>query len=184
MSITIITSPAAEPLGLAEAKQFLAVVNDDEDDLIAALIVAARETVEAASGRALIVRRVVETLDQWSFDRRGALALSLTPVSAVYAVRVAGPDGAMATLESGGYALDAAGARLWFSTPPPSPASSIAGIEIEYEAGFGAAASAVPEALRQAVRLTLSAAYEDRRGGAALPEAARGLIGALRVPRL
>ncbi|HWA20765.1 MAG TPA: head-tail connector protein, partial [Caulobacterales bacterium] len=43
MSITIVTPPASEPLSLAEAKLFLRVEHDAEDDLIAALIGAARE---------------------------------------------------------------------------------------------------------------------------------------------
>jgi uncharacterized phiE125 gp8 family phage protein len=84
------------------------------------------------------------------------------------------------------YALDAAHEppRLRFTVAPPSPGAAIAGIEIEYDAGYGDSAADVPEALRQAVRLALAAAYEDRAGAVALPEAARALIGAFRTLHL
>jgi uncharacterized phiE125 gp8 family phage protein len=188
MSITTVTPPAVEPIDLAEAKLFLRVSHDDEDDLITSLIGAAREAVEAASGRALITRRVVETLDQWSFDRRGAQALSFAPVSALHAVRVADVNGAMNALDADDYELDGASAppRVSFDAGvPPSPGSSVAGIEIEYSAGYGAAAGDCPEALRQAVRLTLLCAYEQRDGaGAVPPPAAMALLSAYRMLRL
>jgi uncharacterized phiE125 gp8 family phage protein len=186
MSITIVTPPASEPVSLAEAKLFLRVGHDGEDALIASLIVAAREAVEAAGGRALVTRRVIETLDQWSFDRRWAQPLVLAPASAVHAVRVADASGAMNALDAEDYELDAASQppRLFFPDGlPPAPGSSIAGIEIEYDAGYGPDASDAPEALRQAVRMTVIAAYE-RRDGSVPPPAAMALLAAYRELRL
>jgi len=56
MAITDITPPALEPITLDYAKVFLRVDNDDEDALIADLIRAARERVEALTNSALISR--------------------------------------------------------------------------------------------------------------------------------
>lgn len=181
MPVAIVTPPASEPLSLAEAKLFLRVDHDAEDDLISALVVAAREAVEAYARRALITRRVVETKDQWCFDALDAVRLQLAPVATLHEVRVSGDVIAAET-----YALDAAHdpPRLRFGAPPPSPAHAVAGIEVEYDAGYGADADDVPEALRQAVRLALAAAYEDRHGDVALPEAARALIGPFRTLHL
>ncbi len=179
MSITVVTPPASEPLTLAEGKLFLRVDHGAEDDLITSLITAAREAVEAYARRALITRRVIETKDAWYFDLNGAVRLRLAPATTVHAIRVSG-----GVVPAEIYALDAAHdpPRLGFSQSPPSPAA-IAGIEIEYDAGYGDAGD-VPEALRQAVRLTLAAAYDDRGGAIALPEAARTLIGPFRTLRL
>ncbi|MES1202457.1 MAG: head-tail connector protein [Pseudomonadota bacterium] len=181
MSITIVTPPANEPVSLAEAKLFLRVDHDAEDDLVAALIVAARQAVEAWARRALITRRIIETKDQWCVDALDAVRLRLAPIAALHEIRVSGD-----VVPAETYALDAAHdpPRLRFSISPPSPSAAIAGIEIEYDAGYGANAQDVPEALRQAVRLALAAAYEDRAGAIALPEAARALIGPFRILHL
>lgn len=181
MSIAIVTPPASEPLSLAEAKLFLRVDHDAEDDLVADLIVAAREAVEAWARRALILRRVIETKDNWCFDALGAVRLTLAPIAEIHEIRVSGE-----TISPSNYALDAAHdpPRLRFSAAPPSPSTPVAGIEIEYDAGYGEDAGDVPEALRQAVRLALAAAYEDRAGNVALPEAARTLIGPFRTLHL
>jgi uncharacterized phiE125 gp8 family phage protein len=183
MSITIVAPPASEPISLAEAKLFLRVTHDAEDDLISAMITAAREAVEVYSGRVLITRRVIETFDQWRFDPGGAVRLSVAPATEVHDIRVASADGGMDPLDPDDYALVSAPApRIKFSGgPPPSPMSSIAGIEIEYEAGHGGSAQDAPEVLRQAIRLALAAAYEDRAGVAGLPEAAKALVAPFRA---
>ena len=181
MPSILLTGPSAEPITLAEAKAFLRVEHDDDDDLISALVAGSRIHVETQTRRALITRRVIETKDKWCFDARDAIRLRLAPIAALHEIRVSG-----AVVPAETYALDAAHdpPRLRFSISPPSPSAAIAGIEIEYDAGYGADAQDVPEALRQAVRLALAAAYEDRAGAIALPEAARALIGPFRIVHL
>ena len=58
MPSILLTGPAIEPWSVAEAKSFLRAENDDDDTVIASLIVAARNQVEA--------RRPSARSDRWS----------------------------------------------------------------------------------------------------------------------
>lgn len=52
----LLTAPAIEPITLADAKLHLRVDFDDDDDIITALIIVARQAVEEFVGRALITQ--------------------------------------------------------------------------------------------------------------------------------
>lgn len=187
MSIRIVTPPAAEPVALGEMKTVLRIDHDDEDALIEALIRAARERVEAATGRALITRGVVETLDRWP-ARGGPQRLGVSPVSAVTEVRTRTAAGAATVLAADRYYADLA------ANPPrlvlisgahwPLPGRGSGGIEIQYTAGYGDTPDDVPEALRQAVREIAAEAYD--RGGVqgALAPATQALLAPFRRVRL
>jgi len=70
MSSILLTPPAAEPVTLADAKAWLRVEHDDDDDVIAALIAGARSHVEAQTRRALITQSWRLVLDRWPRDGR------------------------------------------------------------------------------------------------------------------
>src|SRR6185295_19907165 len=65
MPSILLTGPAVEPVTLAEAKLFLRVEHDDDDDLIAALVAGSRIHVEAQTRRALITQTWRLTRDAW-----------------------------------------------------------------------------------------------------------------------
>ncbi len=186
MSVTIVTPPASEPISLAEAKLFLRVDHDDEDDLIALLIAAAREAVETACGRALIVRRVRESLDLWRRDAAGGALLGTGPVSHVAAVRLLAVNGSQSVIDPERYRLDGARdrPRLVFEAGVPATLRSAGGVEIEYDAGFAEDASDLPVGLRLAVMQVVCALYEARQGEARLPETARALLAPFSPVRL
>jgi uncharacterized phiE125 gp8 family phage protein len=69
----ILTAPVAEPLALDEARAFLRADTNDDDELIASLIAAARTHVEALTRRALITQGWRLTLDAWPADGRRRL---------------------------------------------------------------------------------------------------------------
>ncbi len=186
MSIVVVTAPASEPVSLAEAKLFLRVDQNSEDTLISDLIAAAREAVEAACGRALIVRSVRESLDDWRCDSAGAGLLSLGPVASVSAVHVLDDAGAITIVPASDYRLDSAGARARLVFPAGLPARRrlVGGIEITYDAGFSSLASGVPAALRSAVLQVTASLYEARQGEARMPEGARALVQAYQPVRL
>jgi len=178
MSITIVTPPASEPISLAEAKLFLRVDHGGEDSLIATLIQAAREAVEAGCGRALITRRVRENLDIWRREAASGAVLGIGPVSNVIAVRLLADNGAQSVIDPERYRLDGDRDRPRLVFPPGLPATlrSVGGIEIEYNAGFADDAADLPVALRLAALQIVAALYELRQGAAPIPDSARALM--------
>lgn len=178
MSITTITPPASEPVSLAEAKLYLRIDHAHEDDLIQTLISAAREAVEAAIGRALITRRVRESLDIWVREAAQGAVLGLGPVTDVIAVRLLADNGSQSVLDEDRYRLEGQRdrPRLVFASGLPATLRQIGGIEIEYECGFADDAADLPVALRLATLQIVASLYELRHGDAGLPETARALM--------
>jgi uncharacterized phiE125 gp8 family phage protein len=188
MPSILLAGPAAEPVTLAEAKQFLRVEHDDDDDIIAALIAGSRIHVETQTRRALITQNWRLTRDVW--PATGWVALLPVPVKALDAVRVSRSDGTTLTLDVASFALDKsdAPARLSFvHGVPPAPGRAAAGIEIDITCGYGDTSTNVPEPLRHAIRLLVAHWYENRgivaAGGevAVLPQSAAALIAPYRV---
>src|SRR5690606_8163235 len=138
MSITVVTPPASEPISLAEAKLFLRVDHNSEDSLIASLIGAAREAVEAGIGEAMITRRVRESLDIWRRDAVHGAVLGLGPVTNVVAVRLLANNGAQSVIDPERYRLEGNRdrPRLVFPSGFPATLRSAGGIEIEYDCGY------------------------------------------------
>ena len=181
MNRIILDGPAVEPVSLAEMRLFLRLDASDEDDLVAALIVAARITVEAATRLALV--RQTWRLRVPASPRRCPIPLPLAPVIAALAVRQpGGPD-----LASDLYRLDDAAdpARLVLAEGVPDLG---AGLEIDLAVGFGPDAASVPEPLRLAIRV-LAACLHARRGDERgtdepLPASVRALIAPFARARL
>jgi uncharacterized phiE125 gp8 family phage protein len=187
MTLTLIAGPAAEPVSLAEARAHLKLDATDEDALLGALVTAARTLLEAETRRAFMTQSWRLTLDEWP---AGALALPLAPVAGVTAVKVAALSGAMIEMDPGFYEVDAKGeppriaakrGQAW-----PMPATRLAGISVDFEAGYGTAAD-VPMPLRQAVLLLASHWFENREpvgDGVELPLTVSALVARYRRLRL
>ncbi|MEJ0076009.1 MAG: head-tail connector protein [Alphaproteobacteria bacterium] len=188
MPSILLAGPAAEPITLAEAKQFLRVEHDDDDDIVTALIAGSRIHVETQTRRALITQSWRLTRDVWPAS--GCLTLLPVPLKTLDAVRVYKSDGATLALDAAGFTLDRsnAPARLSFvHSAPPAPERPAAGIEIDITCGYGDAGTDVPEPLRQAIRLLVAHWYENRgliavgSEVAVLPQSVAALIAPYRV---
>jgi hypothetical protein len=83
MALKLITAPIAEPLTLAEAKAHLRVDESDDDALIEALIVAARQGAEHITQRALMPQTWELALDQFESEIR----LPKAPLASVIGVK-------------------------------------------------------------------------------------------------
>ena len=187
MASILLNPPAVEPLTLAEAKAYLRVEHDDDDDLIETLIASARTELESKTKRALITQQWRVVLDAWPPD--GRIAVTPAPLREVVAARVYDQDNIAHVLDTEAFVVDTAAAPGVIGFVPWAiavPGRAVAGIELDIECGYGDAASDVPEPLRQAVRLLLAHAYENRSldGAALAPGALASLIAPYRVMSL
>src|SRR5271155_5064675 len=66
-TLQIVEQPLCEPVLLADMKNFLRVDIDDDDELIQGLIVAGRELVESYTGRSLVNKGYLMTLDSFPY---------------------------------------------------------------------------------------------------------------------
>ena len=161
MSEMLLLPPAAEPLSVAEVKAFVRVTHDDDDDLIAALIAAARSHVEALTRRALLTQSWRITLDRWPAD--GRLRLRTGPLRLLLAAHVVDAAGVAHAIDLQGFVVDEAADLI--AAPRfalPAPGRGVAGIALDVELGFGPRPADVPAPLRQALRLLVAHWYENR----------------------
>ncbi|MEQ8405706.1 MAG: phage head-tail connector protein [Oceanicaulis sp.] len=198
MTLHLITPPAAEPVALDDAKTWLRVAHAEEDDLITELIRSAAARVEAETGLALIARSYREVLDAWSARRLSAYGQAVRvargPLISVEAVRTYARDGTPEIWDTAEYRAETGEPGRIIAVYPfslPQPGRAAGGIEIEFTSGFGAAADAVPAALKEAVLRLVAQSYATaepaesaRRGEAGLAEDVAALLRPWRRVRL
>lgn len=165
MGLVLTAAPAVEPVTVDEAKAHLRIDHAEEDALLASLIATSRLHIETALDLALITQGWCWRLDAWPDEK--IVALPIRPVRSVDAVRITAASGSVETLAAERFLLDGTG------TPPrlistdgawPRPGAAALGIEIEFTAGFGSAASDVPAPIRQALLTLVGHWYENRHG--------------------
>jgi uncharacterized phiE125 gp8 family phage protein len=163
MPSILLTGPAVEPVTLTEAKLFLRVEHDDDDDLIAALVAGSRIHVEAQTRRALITQTWRLSRDMW--PESGRLFVLPVPLVSLVAARVYTSSITTQELDLSVFTVDKAPAPalLAFTAGTlPAPGRKLGGIEVDITTGYGAAGANVPEPLRQAIRLLAAHWYENR----------------------
>lgn len=183
MPHSLVTGPLSEPVDLADAKLHLRVDGIDEDMLIEGYISAARLSIEAYAGLALLSQTWDLQLDAWPGP---VVDLNMGPVTSILSVAVDGnslnPD--TYNLAPG---LNARLVRTAGSTWP-APKSLAAGIAVRFTAGFGASGSDVPRDIRHAILMTVAHWYENRElvpgTGDQLTPSARRLLSPYRKLRL
>lgn len=163
MKLTLVSGPAAEPLDLDDVKAHLRIDGDDEDTLLGSLITTSRSHVETAMGLALITQTWRWQADCW--PKGGVVELMTRPIQSVEQVAVRGTDGGETVLDPATYTVDVSGQTGRIAPNDgrwPQPGALLGGIEIGFTAGFGDAATDVPEPVRQALRLLVAHWYEVR----------------------
>lgn len=166
--ITQTVAPSVEPVTLAEVKAHLRVDGSDEDDLLSALIVGAREWAENYTGRAFVDRTLRVDIPDFYDD----ILLPFAPVSAIVSVQYwdTSSPSVQQTLSSDIYDLNRdtvyrKHGESWECVYPRPDA-----VSITFKAGYASNSSPeditenIPQSVKQAMLLAIGDMYENREG--------------------
>lgn len=162
MALIRIAAPASEPLDLATAKLHCRVDGNDDDALITALIVAAREQAEHETGRALVTQTWELVHDVFP----SAFVLRKSPIQSVTSIKYLDiTSGLEQTLDPADYLLDNASEPGYvvpgYGKAWPASFAVPNAVRCRYVCGYGAAA-AVPQAIKQWMLLAVGTMYAQR----------------------
>lgn len=189
----LVSGPAAPLLTTAEAKAHLRVDFADDDTLIDAYVKAATDLVDAEwgeLGRALVTQRWKLTMP--FFPAGGEIVLPIPPVQQVTHFQYYDTTQTLQDLDVNAYRLivNDEDAHIYLVSGYSWPAlyDRADAVQIQYDAGYGDAASDVPEGVRLAVRLMVGHWYENRaavteRSMSEMPLGIRAILNKYRVVR-
>lgn len=163
----VIVAPPVEPITLAEVKLDRAIDHALHDDLLRALIHAARDYVEEYCGVSLVTQT-----REVGFDAFGSqLEIPYGPVQEIVSIEYLNGDSVSTPFT--GYQIDTGGriARVdaAYGTAWPTALGALNAITVRYIAGFPPIEGSptdytgnVPGAIKQAMRLMVGTWYENR----------------------
>tara|TARA_B100000809_G_scaffold154054_1_gene151421 strand:- start:2254 stop:2877 length:624 start_codon:yes stop_codon:yes gene_type:complete len=159
------TAAAAEPLTAAECRSHLNLDETYYDTTLDNLVIAARQTVESVTGRQLITATYDLTLDKFPAGRK-VLPLPKGQLQSVSAITYTDTAGISATWTASDYIVstkrDPGSVTPDYDKVWPSARSVRDAVQIRFVAGYGDAASDVPQAIKQAILLLVGHLFENR----------------------
>ena len=160
MNYSIVTQPSVEPLTLSEVKIYLRVDGTTEDNLITALIVAARQHIENYTWRPLCTQTWNLNLDY--SEVKEYIGVSKAPVQSITHIKYFDATETQQTVSTGDYQSDVINepARIHFYDLP-SVYDRMNTMEIRFVCGYGVAAS-VPDAIKEAMYMLIGHWYQHR----------------------
>ena len=162
--ITQTVAPAETPISLAEAKAHLRVDTSDEDALITTLIEAATVMAQTYTRRQFVSATYAQTFD--AFPASGVIELGRHPLVRVTSITYTDADGNTdQTWSSAKYTVVSA-PLVGYVVPAydeefPATREVPNAVTVTYVAGYGAA-SAVPDAIKAAIKLIVGDLFEHR----------------------
>ncbi len=176
MRLKLKTAPAVEPITLDEAKLHLRVDSADDNALITALITTARQLAEKETHRVFITQTWEMYLDYAPVE----IDIPKPPLQATgLSIKVIDEAGTETIVSATLYDIDASDnspgrVRLRSGCAWPSH-RGFASFVIEFKAGYGLAATDIPEALKQGILQLLSYLY-DNRGAEEIPKGIKAMF--------
>lgn len=167
----IFTQTGAEPVALADAKNYLRIDQSSDDSLVTALVQSARSTAEKYINKIIVQKTVTMTMDMLP----GGIGFKLPygPVQSLSSITLTDNTGTTTTWDSSNYTLDISGQRVIYSAIAVFPTSYnvASSVVVTYVAGYGLATdiTTIPGGIVQAIRHLVAATYENREVSAAVP---------------
>ena len=165
-SLVLKTAPTVEPITTAEAKAHMRITTSDDDTYIGTLITAARRHIENITNRALINQTWNYYLPCFPYDE-SYIEIPIGNLSSVTSIKYTNSLNVETTWSASTYIVDT------FSTPgmivpaynqvwPTFVEKPVNAVNIEFVAGYGAAATAIPETIKQAMLLHVEHWFDMR----------------------
>lgn len=194
MALKLVTPPASYPISLAEAKEHLRVQDDDDDDLISAMVEAATQSAEVFTGRAFIDQTWDYFLDALPTDG-SVIQLPNPPLIEVAGLFYLDSADDELTFNEARYVVDDASAKARIALANggawPTAATRMNAIRIRFRAGYlnpvSPEEAMVPGPIKSAIKLTIGHLYANRESvvvgttAVQLPFAAEWLLRQYRV---
>jgi len=168
MGLSLVTAPTGEHLTLVEARDHLKVETSEDDGLIAGYILAAREAAENYTRRKFYTQTWDFTIDgTWPTEKvngyaRPRIILPLPPVQSVSSITYYDTSGVQQTLAADQYRVSlkeyAGRIEPAYGVTWPSVRDMMETITVRMVVGY----TALPEAIRQALKLTIGHYYANR----------------------
>lgn len=154
----------------SEVKNYLKVDDATDDALIAAMLKAARQAVEARQNISTLTKTIVQKLERFpssykvATDYENVIKLLVYPVVSVSSITYLDENGALQTLAQNLYEVDTYRGIIGEAVDQDFPDTylSLNDVTITYTAGFGTAATDCPSDIRIAVLKLIANMYDNR----------------------
>ncbi len=160
-SLRLVTAPLNEPITFAQAKNFLRIEHNADDEPITRAITAARQAAEQYLRLALLTQTWDYTLAN---PCSGWINLPVGPAQSVVSLVLTAPDGSTSNVSTEHYRLSVDGGSLQLT-----PGVAAEKMAVRYVAGIATTVSEVPAMIVQGMLHHLAVLMENRDGEVALP---------------
>ncbi len=177
VGLTVLTAPAVEPVSPQDVSVQARIDIHDEDGWVETSIKAARELCEVYIKRCFIDTKLQMNLDRFP---TGEFFLRRPRLISVTSIKYLDTSGTQQTLSTANYSVDTKSepGRLVpaYSLTWPDTRVGTNAIEIIYHAGYGTTAATLPQAIKQAIKVTVANWFMNREDQGKLPDAAKQLL--------
>ena len=154
----------------SEVKNYLKVDDATDDALIAAMLKAARQVVEARQNISTLTKTIIQKLERFpssykvATDYENVIKLLVYPVVSVSSITYLDENGVLQTLSQNLYEVDTYRGIIGEAVDQDFPDTylSLNDVSITYTAGFGTASTDCPLDIRIAVLKVIANMYDNR----------------------